>query len=99
MADYIDRAGLVFDLKTSFVPQSLTYTEAVGIAIRWIEQAPAADVVEVKHGRWDERNIYICTSDGEPVACIGREYKCSECGRTENKQEPYCHCGAKMDGE
>ena len=63
-----------------------------------IKAAPTIEAEPVKHGRWDERNIYICTSDGEPVACIGREYKCSECGRTENKQEPYCHCGAKMDG-
>lgn len=23
---------------------------------------------------------------------------CSECGRHEEEQHPYCHCGAKMDG-
>lgn len=26
------------------------------------------------------------------------QYFCSVCGRMEMKEEPYCHCGAKMDG-
>lgn len=26
------------------------------------------------------------------------QYFCSACGRMEMKEEPYCHCGAKMDG-
>ncbi len=58
---------------------------------------PAADVQEVRHGKW--------------VHCIGNRdprddfYECSICGRTINlicgnkiTDYPYCHCGAKMDG-
>lgn len=38
----------------------------------------------VKHGRWIDK---------------GTCYVCSLCSRVERLQEPYCHCGAKMDGE
>jgi hypothetical protein len=61
MDEYINRNALLFDLSTSFVPQSTTYTDAVGIAIRWIKQAPAADVVP--RGAFDqvmwERDVAI----------------------------------------
>ena len=57
-----------------------------------IADIPAADVQPVKHGRW------IITDDVEHFIAI-----CSECGRTEDsrgiKDMPYCHCGARMDGE
>ena len=51
----------------------------------------AADVAEVKHGRW------IPFLDGDSIM-PERYYRCSECGRRCGFQEPYCHCGAKMDG-
>lgn len=60
----------------------------------------SADVVEVRHGYWihsvkvlDEKHSY-------------HRFKCSLCGRvtarpfeTDIEDLPYCHCGAKMDGE
>ncbi len=57
---------------------------------------PAADVEPVRHGKWRlVRRMAACG-----------EYECSVCGRIEtfgcfNKPEnnPYCHCGAKMDLE
>lgn len=57
---------------------------------------PAADVEPVRHGEWRlVRRMAACG-----------EYECSVCGRIEtfgcfNKPEnnPYCHCGAKMDLE
>ena len=54
-----------------------------------------ADVAPVKHGRWEPVlegvwNVPI------PVL-VG--WRCSQCGRTEQEEEPYCNCGAKMDGE
>lgn len=62
---------------------------------------PAADVVEVRHGEWK------CTTRapkrvdgyyhwGAPLETI---FVCSECGRAEKNKEPYCNCGAKMDGK
>ena len=55
---------------------------------------PTADVQKVKHGEW------IHDSYNKTV------FRCSKCGRliqsvSNNPSEsyPYCHCGAKMDGE
>jgi DNA-directed RNA polymerase subunit RPC12/RpoP len=62
-----------------------------------IASLPFADVAPVVHGRW------------LPIVSYNNTYKCSECGRllvdiTDGlkmvaKHYPYCHCGAKMDGE
>lgn len=61
-----------------------------------LEAIPAADVEPVRHGEWRlVRRMAACG-----------EYECSVCGRIEtfgcfNKSEnnPYCHCGAKMELE
>ena len=64
-----------------------------------IENTPAADVVEVRHGEWLDNHEKITTLGGNGVP---KEYlcgyKCSLCGRIEIGKEPYCNCGAKMDG-
>ena len=60
-----------------------------------IDNLPTADIVEVKHGEW----ILTKTEFGWNCCEYPKEYTCSECGRTEPQEEPYCHCGAKMDGE
>lgn len=64
---------------------------------RIISEMPAADVAEVKHGKWIEKETYL-----------GTYYDCSICGEsfcfiegspTDNLYK-YCpNCGAKMDGE
>lgn len=54
-----------------------------------IINAETIEAEPVKHGRW------------VPVKLTRRttEYKCSICGRWERTdKEPYCNCGAKMDG-
>lgn len=57
-----------------------------GVAI--LNQLPAADVVAVRHGRWER-------TEGNPYP------SCSECGceSLSRADRPYCQfCGAKMDG-
>lgn len=49
------------------------------------------DIAIVRHGRW------ISFLDGDHIM-PERYYRCSECGRIERRKEPYCHCGAKMQG-
>ena len=49
------------------------------------------DWVPVVHGRW------ISFLDGDHIM-PERYYRCSRCGRVESRRQPYCHCGAKMDG-
>ena len=58
----------------------------------------SSDVVEVKHGHWIEDIKEICPFNGiVPMkALVG--YRCSVCNRPEFLKEPYCNCGAKMDG-
>ena len=68
-----------------------------------IRKLPASDVAEVVHGQW-------CVSK---IRAIETVFYCSECKRTvtvgndffgEAPQSvsaayPYCHCGAKMNGD
>ena len=60
---------------------------------RVILEAPTVDAVEVIHGRWIEDYVYAA----DPHDRL--RYKCSVCGRIEEGKEPYCNCGAKMDGD
>ena len=57
-----------------------------------IENTPASDVVEVKHGYWI---VVGRTEHGKSIL------KCSHCGRARKnhgKSSFCCDCGAKMDG-
>lgn len=58
-----------------------------------IENAPTIEAEPVRHGRW------IKKQEKDTFAGYLYSYKCSECGRIEKCKEPYCNCGAKMDGD
>ena len=61
---------------------------------RIIADFPAEDVEPVRHGRWIEKQ------EKDTFAGYLYSYECSECGRVEQRKEPYCpKCGAKMDLE
>ena len=65
------------------------FADGVRTALHFINKLPAADVEEVKRGKWIFEGVY----DDAP-------YRCSECRRlSETDEYPYCHCGAKMDGK
>ena len=54
---------------------------------KYLDDAPTADVAEVKHGewKWDKRFA---------------DYTCNLCGNWDLKTPNYCpNCGAKMDGK
>ena len=101
MAEYIDREKLLEDFErieqsNKLVPWDLNPV-AFFVAV---QDAPSADVVEVKHGQW--KALPFVPAAGIPTA----EAICSECGRDVVYQvvddrymfENYCpHCGAKMD--
>lgn len=57
-----------------------------------VDAQTAANVAPVVHGRW------ISFLGGDHIM-PERYYRCSRCGRVESRCQPYCHCGAKMDGE
>ena len=63
-----------------------------------IEQLPTVDAVEVVHGRWIEDYETFVQDNGYESEPIHTGFLCSVCGRHSCSIEPYCHCGAKMDG-
>lgn len=93
MAEYIEREAAI-EKTEAFCDVFVTkWTDEKVLA--WIRNLPTADVVEVKHGRWEP------VLDGVwnlPTPVLSG-WRCSECGRTEQEKEPYCNCGARMDGE
>ena len=76
------------------------YREIYLSAKRAIKNTPAADVVEVRHGRWIDKgwngdeNWHI---DGR--GSCWRVHECSECkAQQKGETTSYCpNCGAKMD--
>ena len=81
---WIDADGIMRACYNSFLT---TGNKAYSEIIALVEAVPAADVVEVRHGRWiiDEWNTPNCSVCG-----------CS--GIDDYYATPYCpHCGAKMD--
>ena len=101
MSDYIDREELIKhikDLPTWWADGSALCAYYLTKAITSIEEAPAADVQEVKHGKWIK--MYNNPDDGN--------YYCPECHHSidiaTGRETPrdrgffYCpHCGAKME--
>ena len=86
MSKYIDVESLRNNL-----PDDIQYKASVK---RVLMQAPSADVVEVRHGRWVSNGL-----GGYKYA-----FYCSECGWVDgypfSDRHKYCPgCGAKMDGE
>ena len=60
-----------------------------------IDGMPTADVVEVKHGEWNDNVIGFCNVCMECGAIVERSAIKNKSG-----QLNYCpNCGAKMDGE
>lgn len=94
MAEYINRDD-VLDL--SYCPTSLTWDNPLAeqksvVDVDDINSIPTADVVEVRHGKWEWRELY---------GIEGLVLVCSECRESEGACErfDYCpNCGAKMDG-
>lgn len=102
MKEYIERDWLVKEAEAVLVFREQHYTDKNRIAdaastVEWLKYyAPAADVVEVRHGRWE---------NGE---CSNCKFDLRELTDSENDLEQwvwdegfdYCpHCGCKMDRE
>lgn len=106
MAEYIKREALEKDLnirlsalrgKNGYYDH---YTDGFDECVDRVENFPAADVEEVKHGKWIQEQIKI-----ENMSIVRYRNTCSECGGKADfllreLHYSYCpHCGAKMDLE
>lgn len=102
MAEYIDRETLLEEIEQQKRASKSTYPRrsfVVGDVLACIRNAPLADVLPVVHGKWEEVTDTVQDILRErPPYLIVRGYKCSVCGRFEKNIEPYCNCGAKMEG-
>ena len=86
--EYIERAALLAEYDRVHVGPP-------GGARKLIEEAPAADVVEVRHGEWRFEHDPI----NDPKKYFVR-IVCSCCGLKTGQKSNYCpNCGAKMDGK
>ena len=94
MTEYIERAAL----KRELAPyEENDFSQQMDVILAIVDAQPAADVVEVRHGRWGEYESFPLTSslNGHP---------CSECGMHFSTLAipvmKYCpNCGARMDKE
>ena len=89
MKEYIEREALL-ELYQIDGPENETGHVPLPVIRQNIMDIPAADVAEVRHGRWEEvRDAY---GNLEGWLC--------ECGREVKSKDNYCpHCGALMDGK
>lgn len=97
MAEYIEREAAI-EKTEAFCDVFVTkWTDEKVLA--WIRNLPAADVMEVRHGRWVGLE-YDGFADGCPVYDL---WECSECGEEVSGEDvpdthPYCpNCGCRMD--
>ena len=99
--DLISREALREDFYELEIHGTMAVKAVLPIIEKRIDNLPAVDAVEVKHGRWILGIVEpgYCTPGGN------RPWVCSECGeikswRLDKPTENYCpNCGARMDGE
>ena len=101
MKEYIERAAIIPTLEDYYEPINPNFpmTLELGQISEVLQNIPAADVVEVRHGRWIPD---ICESVSKRNRLIKyKVYSCSECGRSNGRvKKRYCPaCGARMDKE
>ena len=95
MKEYIERAALL-ELYRIDGPENETGHVSLPVIRQNIMDMPAADVAEVRHGRWIPE---ICESISKRNRLIEyKVYSCSLCGRSNGRiKKKYCpNCGALM---
>lgn len=102
MKEYIEREAFVAELNKGTIVSGDLYGMGIMVGIDFATKeavnAPAADVVEVRHGRWEawmpdengETREFICTGCRSMVEMSWKQKEC------DYEWCPYC--GAKMDG-
>lgn len=90
MAEYIEREALLKEAESRIM-----WGASAAAVYELIRDAPAADVVPVRHGRWIHTDL--------AAHWYGKD-ECSECTYHEHDRRDLSHfnycpsCGAKMDG-
>ena len=107
MARYIDADKLRFWIADVFDRFDVPIGDKVANAVyKQIDNAPTADVEEVKHGYWIENKpnpkimkMFHDKGIGKGMSEESIFYTCSCCGTWGSLTQKHCsECGAKMDG-
>lgn len=98
MSRYIDADKLTFSRVRIIHPDGTAGGWNAVVMSSVINNAPTADVVEVRHGEWET------IPDCQPNRLLAYRHICSVCKTTYKDLNchghNYCHwCGAKMDGK
>ena len=99
--EYIEREATIELLRSigsrDYRREKGTIQEAIKM-VSFSEYTPAADVVEVRHGKWIHSEI-----EDDDYGRIFHKWTCSVCGYSVAHNptgENYCpHCGAKMGAD
>ncbi len=87
MARYIDMDKVthrLFGVAVSDDTYGIRISQGIDMALKILNEIPTEDVVEVKHGEWDNNGDF---------------YQCSVCDNFTGYNYDYCpYCSAKMDG-
>lgn len=104
MKEYIEKEAVLEILKRNSVGTWRgvpAYPAEIKSAAHEIGNLPAADVAEVRHGRWIDKGWdgdFSWQIDGR--GSCWRVYECSECQCKTSAKTDYCpNCGARMDKE
>ena len=100
MVEYIERNALIAEFKRLTLGENSLVERLFADGVyAVIETFPAADVAEVRNGRWIPE---ACESVSKRNRLIEyRVYSCSICGRSNGRvKKKYCpNCGARMGKE
>lgn len=118
MAEYIERKSLMENIHETVLftvreNEKLPTAQMRGAnkVIDRILRAPAADVVEIRHGEWEikseihqmfddvEEELYVECPFCKRTFYVPHEFEDEKILKYARENYPYCHCGAKMDGK
>ena len=106
MKEYIERTAVKDEILSWAVCINHSELLSKEDTMYCIDNIPAADVVEVRHGRWVDENKNPIPWDECNSKCPSHSAYCSECGEwlTGSDEYPatglYCpNCGARMGKE
>lgn len=91
MRKYIDAEQMKYQIRHHEVPDDhYDDEECEDIMCKMVDDLPAAEVVEVKHGEWlNQYRSGVKVNEGFVSSC---------CDMWNERKTPYCpHCAAKMD--
>ena len=95
--EYIIRDEMIEQTKARIVLGAPKFNTGLEAAIEVATSIPAADVVEVQHGRW-HRFMKGSGQSGNTLI-LSDAFQCTVCKESVWNKSDYCpNCGAKMDG-